>query len=277
MMRGMRVASWNVNSLLARLPRVLAWIRQQAPDILLLQETKCTDEAFPAAAFAELGYAAAHHGEGRWNGVAILSAQGLAEVSTGLQVPAPSGGLEARYLAADCSGIKVSSVYVPNGREIGHPYFDYKLLWLEALRQRVLADQAAGHQMLLVGGDFNVAPTDADVYDPHAFVGATHVSPPERDALKSVLATGLRDLAACGPADPEFTFWDYRQGFFRRRLGMRIDLLLASPLLADKLTRLWVDREERGGERPSDHAPLVADFGDQRTGIEIPPVRANGT
>ncbi len=271
MMPGMRVASWNVNSLPARLPRVLAWIEKRAPDILLLQETKCTDEAFPGESFSELGYASAHHGEGRWNGVAVLSRHGLDEVAAGLQLLAPSGTLEARYLAADCVGIRVASVYVPNGREIGHPYYDYKLHWLEALRRLVVADQRAGRQLLLVGGDFNVARTDRDVYDPAAFVGATHVSQPERDALESIIATGLEDLAGRDPQEPGFTFWDYRQGFFRRGLGMRIDLLLASGSLADRVSRVWVDREERAGERPSDHAPLVADLDSQRDGLGTSP------
>ncbi|MHB1526360.1 MAG: exodeoxyribonuclease III [Candidatus Dormibacteria bacterium] len=273
----MRVASWNINSLPARLPRVLAWIEKQAPDILLLQETKCTDEAFPAESFRQLGYASAHHGEGRWNGVAVLSSQGLAEVTTGLPLLAPSGSLEARYLAADCAGIRVASVYVPNGREIGHPYYDYKLHWLEALRRRVVADQISGRQVLLLGGDFNVARTDSDVYDPAAFVGATHVSRPERDALNSIMATGLEDLARRDSPDPGFTFWDYRQGFFRRGLGMRIDLLLASGSLADRLSRVWVDREERAGERPSDHAPVVADLDDQGGGLGTPASHRHST
>jgi len=259
-MPGMRVASWNVNSLPARLPRVLEWIGTQAPDILLLQETKCTDDAFPAAAFAELGYSSAHHGEGRWNGVAIISRSPLEAVAKGLGLPAPSGLAEARYLAADCQGLRVATVYVPNGREIGNPYFEYKLRWMEALRQLLLADLAGGRRLLLIGGDFNVAPTDRDVYDPAAFVGATHVSGPERDALKAILATGLEDLARRDSDQPGFTFWDYRQGFFRRGLGMRIDLLLASAPLAAGLDRVWVDLKARGGERPSDHAPLVAEL-----------------
>lgn len=260
MMPRMRVASWNVNSLAARLPRVLDWIRRHDPDILLLQETKCSDQAFPTDAFAELGYFSAHHGEGRWNGVAIVSRQTPVEVATGLAVLAPNGMAEARYLDASCDGMRVASVYVPNGREIGHPYFDYKLRWMAAMRERLLDDQAGGHPLLLIGGDFNVAPSDRDVYDPVAFAGATHVSQPERDALDAILATGLQDLARRDSSQPGFTFWDYRQGFFRRGLGMRIDFLLAAPALAARLDRVWVDREERGGMRPSDHAPLVAEL-----------------
>ena len=260
MMRCMRVASWNVNSLAARLPRVLDWIRRRDPDILLLQETKCANQAFPSAAFAELGYFSAHHGEGRWNGVAIVSRQNPVGVATGLDVLAPNGMAEARYLTASCDGTRVASVYVPNGREVGHPYFDYKLRWMAAMRKRLLDDRAAGHPLSLLGGDFNVAPSDRDVYDPAAFAGATHVSQPERDALDAILATGLEDLARRESGQPGFTFWDYRQGFFRRGLGMRIDLLLAAPDLATRLDRVWVDREERSGTRPSDHAPLVAEL-----------------
>lgn len=253
----MLIASWNVNSLTARLPRVLAWLESSRPDVLLVQETKCADTAFPAEALAGIGYQSAHHGDGRWNGVAIISRVGIAEVVRGLNTTAPTGLPEPRFLSANCGGMRVASVYVPNGREIGHPYFSYKLAWLQELGQVVARDLTKGE--LVVGGDFNVAPTDQDVFDPEAFIGATHVTVEERGALQAVIAKGLVDLATIGQ-NPGFTFWDYRQGFFRRGLGMRIDLLLASPATASRVTRLWVDRQERAGERPSDHAPLVAEL-----------------
>lgn len=254
----MLIATWNVNSLAARLPRVLDWMVRHNPDVLLLQETKLADPSFPAAAFEAIGYLVAHRGDGRWNGVAIASRIGLTPVEGGAFTAAPTGLVEPRYLAADCGGLRVASVYVPNGREIGHPFFAYKLAWLGDLAKTVRASMAAGD--LLVGGDFNVAPTDADVFDPQAFVGSTHVTKEERDALRSVLAEGLFDLAAAGAEPPTFTYWDYRQGFFRRGLGMRIDLLLGSSGVLDRLRGVAVDREERAGTRPSDHAPLTAEI-----------------
>lgn len=174
----MLIASWNVNSLTARLPRVLAWLESSRPDVLLVQETKCADAAFPAEALAGMGYQSAHHGDGRWNGVAIISRVGIAEVVRGLDTPAPTGLPEPRFLSANCGGMRVASVYVPNGREIGHPYFSYKLAWLQELGEVVARDLTKGE--LVVGGDFNVAPTDQDVFDPEAFIGATHVTVEER-------------------------------------------------------------------------------------------------
>ncbi|MHB8393741.1 MAG: exodeoxyribonuclease III [Candidatus Dormibacteria bacterium] len=252
------MATWNVNSLTARLPRVLGWLEQEHPEVLLIQETKCADSSFPRDALAAMGYESAHHGDGRWNGVAIISRVGIEGVVRGLSTPAPTGLPEPRFISADCGGVRLASVYIPNGREIGHPFFTYKLAWLQELSQVVANDLAHGD--LLVGGDFNVAPTDRDVFDPEAFVGATHVTAEERAALQAVIAEGLVDLAITRD-DPGFTFWDYRQGFFRRGLGMRIDLLLASAPIAARLTRIWVDRQERAGARPSDHAPLVAELG----------------
>lgn len=255
----MRIVTWNVNSLIARLPRVVSWLRLHEPDVLLLQETKCADASFPASEFSALGYRSAHHGEGRWNGVAVLSRVGLEGITPGLAIPSPDGRLEGRYLAADCGGLRVASVYVPNGRELGHPYFAYKLAFLEELRRLVTAHLAAGGRPMVLGGDFNIAPTDADVFDPAAFVGLTHVSPEERSALAALLGAGLQDLATLPGQEPAFTYWDYRQGFFRRGLGMRIDLLLGSAELAPLVRVVTVDRGERGGERPSDHAPLEVD------------------
>ncbi len=254
----MLIATWNVNSLTARLPRVIAWLSANQPDILLLQETKLADAAFPRAAFEELGYETAHHGDGRWNGVAVISRVGMSGVATGLPTLAPTGRAEPRYLSATCSGLRVASVYIPNGREVGHPFFEYKLRWLEELSRSVRRELASGD--LLLGGDFNVAPSDQDVFDPKAFEGATHVTPQERAALQAVLDQGLVDLAMSVPEPSGYTYWDYRQGFFRRGLGMRIDLLLASPGVAARVTRVTVDREERSGVRPSDHAPLLAEL-----------------
>lgn len=254
----MLVATWNVNSLTARLDRVISWLTANRPDVLLLQETKLADAAFPSAAFQELGYEAAHHGDGRWNGVAVISRIGLSDPTPGLTLPAPTGRSEPRYLEATCGGIRIGSVYCPNGREVGHPFFTYKLEWLRELSRRV-ADSLT-HSELLLGGDFNVAPTDQDVFDPKAFEGATHVTPEERAALQAVLDQGLVDLSQVAPQPSGFTYWDYRQGFFRRGLGMRIDLLLGSPGVAERVRGVRVDREERAGTRPSDHAPLIVEL-----------------
>jgi exodeoxyribonuclease-3 len=252
------IATWNVNSLTARLPRVIAWLGANQPDILLLQETKLADAAFPAGPFQELGYETAHHGDGRWNGVAIISRVGLSGVTPGLPTLAPTGLPEPRYLSATCGGLRVGSVYCPNGREVGHPFFEYKLRWLSELSRRVVVELGRGE--LVLGGDFNVAPTDQDVFDPKAFEGATHVTDQERAGLRVVLDQGLVDLALTAPEPSGYTYWDYRQGYFRRGLGMRIDLLLGSPAVAARLLRVWVDREERAGVRPSDHAPLVVEL-----------------
>jgi exodeoxyribonuclease-3 len=251
------IATWNVNSIQARLPLVLEWLDRRRPDVLLLQETKCLPGAFPRAEVEAAGYQVADHGEGRWNGVAVLSQVGLDEVATGLDLAAPDGRVEARYLAADCGPLRIASVYVPNGRELGHPYFTYKLAFLEELRGRVARELAGGRPFIL-GGDFNIAPKDSDVFDPAAFVGQTHVSPEERAALASVLGAGVVDLAALPGQTPSYTYWDYRQGFFRRGLGMRIDLLLGSPDVVSAVELVEVDRSPRQAARPSDHAPLTA-------------------
>ncbi len=253
----MLIATWNVNSIQARLPLVLEWLDRRRPDVLLVQETKCPPGAFPRTDVEAAGYRVADHGEGRWNGVAVLSRVGLDQVATGLELEAPDGRVEARYLAADCGPLRVASVYVPNGRELGHPYFTYKLAFLEELRQRVAGELACGRPLVL-GGDFNVAPKDSDVFDPAAFVGQTHVSQDERDALAAVLGAGLVDLADLPGQAPSYTYWDYRQGFFRRGLGMRIDLLLGSREVARATRLVEVDRSARGASHPSDHAPLMA-------------------
>ena len=252
----MLIATWNVNSIQARLPLVIEWLERRRPAVLLIQETKCQAGAFPTDQAEAAGYQVADHGEGRWNGVAVLSRVGLDHASRGLDLLAPDGRVEARYLAADCGPLRVASVYVPNGRELGHPYFTYKLAFLEKLRKQVTIELAGGKPFVL-GGDFNIAPKDTDVFDPGAFVGQTHVSPEERDALTAVLGVGVVDLAELPGQTPSYTYWDYRQGFFRRDLGMRIDLLLGSPELASATEQVAVDRWARQASRPSDHAPLT--------------------
>lgn len=250
----MKVATWNVNSMNARWPRVHEWLTLHQPDVVLVQETKQTDEKFPFAALAEMGYDAAHHGLGQWNGVAIVSRTELTEVQRGL-----GDDVEARFIAATCRGIRFHSCYVPNGRALDDPHYAYKLRWLEALR--ALLAERDRTQPLIVGGDFNVALSDLDVYDPAAFVGATHVSEPERAAIRALLDTDLVDLVRQYHVDePAFTWWDYRNGSFRRGWGLRIDYLLADVVTASRVRDAHVDREARKGEKPSDHAPVVAEL-----------------
>jgi exodeoxyribonuclease III len=258
----MRIATWNVNSVLARLPRLAQWLELAAPDVVCLQETKVGAEAFPADAVTALGYEVAQHGEGRWNGVAVLYRVGLADVEPGLPGDPgfpDAGTREARTLAATCGPVRVRSVYVPNGRTPDDPHYAYKLRWLAALRDAVTAD-AAGSAPFAVLGDFNIAPQDADVWDPAAFAGATHVTPAERTALARLRETGLTDVVpriAKGPHP--FTYWDYRAGAFHKGMGMRIDLVYANAALAGAISDAWVDREARKGKGPSDHAPVIVD------------------
>jgi exodeoxyribonuclease-3 len=266
-----------VNSVRARLPRLLEWLGQVGPDVLCVQETKVAADAFPEREVAELGYATAHHGEGRWNGVALLSRVGLDDVRRGMAgdpgwagEPEGDGGgspglfeqprQEARTVSGLCAGVRVWSVYVPNGRTPESAHYGYKLNWLEAMRTAVAADLADGAPVA-VCGDFNVAPADSDVFDPTAFIGATHVTKPERDALAGLLATGLADIVPKPMKGPNpFTYWDYRAGMFHQDKGMRIDLIYASPSIADAVTSAYIDREARKGKGPSDHAPIVIDF-----------------
>ena len=258
----MRIATWNVNSVLARLPRLVEWLELAAPDVVCLQETKVGADAFPADAVAPLGYAVAHHGEGRWNGVAVLSRLKMEDVVRGL--PGDPGfpdehALEARTLAATCGPVRVRSVYVPNGRTPDDPHYSYKLRWLAALQAAVAAD-ASGSLPFAVMGDFNVAPADDDVWDPAAFVGSTHVTPEERAALAGLLDLGLTDVPARALKGEPFTYWDYRAGMFHKGMGMRIDLVLASGVVAAAVKDAYVDREARKGKGPSDHAPIVVDL-----------------
>ncbi|NLU78785.1 exodeoxyribonuclease III [Micromonospora sp. HNM0581] len=256
----MRLATWNVNSVKARLPRLLDWLAGTEPDVVCLQETKCPDGAFPAAEVGELGYTVASHSDGRWNGVAILSRAGLADVTVGFPgepgFPAP----EARAISATCGGLRVWSVYVPNGRAPDDPHYAYKLAWLAALRD-VLDAELANPTPLAVCGDFNVAPADDDVWDPTLFVNSTHVTPPERAALAALRDLGLTDVVPTAMKGPHpFTYWDYRAGMFHQNKGMRIDLVYASAPLARAVRSAYVDREARKGKGPSDHAPVVVDF-----------------
>ena len=248
----MNIATWNVNSLTARWPRVSEWLETTSPDVVLVQETKQTDAKFPFAGLAELGYESAHFGQGQWNGVAIFSRVGLEDVVSGL-----GDDEEARCLRATCGGVRVYSCYVPNGRALDNPHYTYKLKWLADLRDEL--DARDRSQPIVVGGDFNVTMTDEDVYDPSVFEGATHVSPEERAAMTALLETGMVDLARQhAPEGQRFTWWDYRNGAFRRGWGLRIDYLFADEATAQRVSEVRVDREARKGEKPSDHAPVVA-------------------
>jgi exodeoxyribonuclease III len=259
----MRIATWNVNSVTARLPRLLPWLDAVKPDVVCLQETKVGADAFPASDVEKLGYQVAAHGDGRWNGVAILSKLGLADVVPGLRGDPgypTSEVFETRVITATCGGVRVCSVYVPNGREPGHEHYTYKLAWLAALREAI-ADDAADDRPFAVLGDFNVAPTDDDVWDPEAFRFATHVTPPERAALAALRDLGLRDVMPRPlKYDKPFTYWDYRAGMFHKNLGMRIDLVYANAGFADAVTDAYIDREARKGTGASDHAPVVVDL-----------------
>jgi exodeoxyribonuclease-3 len=267
----MRIATWNVNSVKQRLPRLLPWLDERRPDVVCLQETKLADDAFVDLLGEELagrGYEVALHGEPTWNGVAILSRVGLDDVVVG--VPGAPGfpNPEARAVSATCGGIRVVSVYVPNGRAPGSDHYRYKLEWLASLREMV----AAGPPELVVCGDMNIAPTDEDVFDPEAYVGHTHVTPPERAALAELEAVGLRDVVRDRwPNERVFTYWDYRAGMFHQDLGMRIDLVLASAPVASRVKAAWVDRQARKGRGPSDHAPVIVDL-DEAVDGDIGPV-----
>lgn len=255
----MRIATWNVNSLRARLDKVEGWLAARQPDVLLMQETKLTDLAAPLLPFRAAGYALAHHGEGRWNGVAIASRVGLEDVQAGLGGP-PGRGDEARFLTARCGGIRVISVYAPNGRALGTETYTAKLEWYGRLRAWLEAN-ADPAEALVLGGDLNVAPADADVYDPAAYVDTTHTSGPERAAFAALLAWGLVDAYRLRhPEGGRFTWWDYRAGNFHKGLGMRIDHLLVSRPVAERLTGAEIDRDARKGPTPSDHAPLWIDL-----------------
>src|SRR5215469_5458324 len=267
----MRVATWNVNSVKQRVPRLLPWLDQRQPDVVCLQETKLADDAFADLLGDELarrGYATAHHGEAQWNGVAILSRVGLDDVVAGIAGAPGFPHPEARAVSATCGGVRLHSVYVPNGRVPDSEHYRYKLEWLAALGGMV----SAGPESMIVCGDMNIAPTDADVFDPEAYVGQTHVTPPERAALAELQALGLHDVIRDRwPAERVFTYWDYRGGMFHRDLGMRIDLVLATDAVAGRVRAAWVDRQARKGTAPSDHAPVIVDLDEAPDG-DIGPV-----
>jgi exodeoxyribonuclease-3 len=253
-----RLATWNVNSLRVRQPRVEQWLAEIRPDVLCMQETKLADDAFPALAFEALGYTSAHHGQGQWNGVAVLSRIGITDVVAGFGDGEPPDP-EARIISATCRGIRVTSVYVPNGRSPDNEQYAYKLGWLDRLRVHLGAGSPS--VPMLLAGDFNIAPEDRDVYDPAKFVGATHVSEPERAALRALESWGLEDVFRRHHDDPScFSWWDYRAGDFHEGRGMRIDLMLATAPLAAATTWCVIDRNARKGKLPSDHAPVVVDL-----------------
>ena len=263
----MRLATWNVNSLTARLERVLDWLPSVQPDVFCMQETKVTDATMPALAFRELGYEVVHHGLGRWNGVAIASRIGIEDVTAGLG-DAPDGWTDegGRFLAATCGGVRVVTIYVPNGRVVGSEFYEAKLAWLDRLNDWIGSSCDPGRELALCG-DFNVAPADDDVWDAQAVHGATHVSQPERERVARLREWGLVDVVRRFHPEPGFyTWWDYRAGNFHKNLGMRIDHIYATPPLARRAVAAERDREARKPKSfrgiPSDHAPLYADFAD---------------
>jgi exodeoxyribonuclease-3 len=272
-----RIATWNVNSVKQRVPRLLPWLDERRPDVVCLQETKLADEAFEdllGDALEERGYAVAVHGEPTWNGVAILSRAGLEDVEKG--VPGAPGfpDPEARAVSATCGGIRMVCVYVPNGRVPDSDHYRYKLEWLASLREML----AATPKETIVCGDMNIAPRDQDVFNPEAYVGHTHVTPAEREALAELEALGLHDVVReHWPHDRVFSYWDYRAGMFHQDLGMRIDLVLAGGPVASRVQAAWVDRQARKGSGPSDHAPVIVDLDeapDGDVGPVVPPPSA---
>ena len=276
----MRLATWNVNSIKQRVPRLLPWLDQRQPDVVCLQETKLADDALATLLgeqFVNRGYQFATHGEAQWNGVAILSKVGLDDVVTGVADAPGFPRPEARAVSATCGGIRVHSLYVPNGRVPDSDHYRYKLDWLAALAH----DLSRGPDDAVVCGDMNIAPTDEDVFDPEAYIGQTHVTAPEREALAQLQALGLRDVVRDRwPGKRVFTYWDYRAGMFHRDLGMRIDLVLATVPVAERVWAAWVDRHARKGSGPSDHAPVIVDLDeapDGDIGPVVPPPSAPAT
>jgi exodeoxyribonuclease-3 len=263
----MRIATWNVNSLKARMPAVEQWLSAVEPDVFCMQETKLADDAFPYDTFRAHGYEVAHNGNGAWNGVAIASRVGIEDVVNGL--PGDNDGSEARAVRAVCGGVTVVSVYVPNGRVVASEHYEYKLVWLDGL-VAYATDLVADRDKVLIAGDFNVAPTDLDLYDPKAFVGDTHVTPAERGALERLFSLGFEDVLREQYPGTErlFSWWDYRRGDFHQGRGMRIDLILASKAVASRSSWAIIDRNARKGQgsktapQPSDHSPVVLQLAD---------------
>jgi exodeoxyribonuclease-3 len=266
----LRVATWNVNSLKMRLPRVLELLEQYRPDLACLQETKSEPDAFPDGPLAEAGYRAVHHSAGRWAGVALLARADAAIDNVGAGLEGEPVRDEARWIEADVDGVRAVSVYVPNGQAVGAPAFADKLRFLEAIAARV-PELLANERPVVIGGDFNVCRTDLDVYDPAAFVGSTHVTHEERARFEAIVSAGLVDsFRRLHPDATAYTWWDYRAGNFHKGLGLRIDYVLVTPDLAKRLERCGIARDYRKGKKPSDHAPLMAQIGPPGDGIQIP-------
>lgn len=262
----MRIATWNVNSLKVRLEKLEEWLASAQPDVLCLQETKLSDSAFPGMDIERMGYEWVHHGSGRWNGVAILSKVGISDVRTGFDDGQDDDASETRAITANCGGVQVTSVYVPNGRSLDNEMYQWKLEWLDRLH--AFLDRTSNPQdKLAVCGDFNIAPRDIDVYNPKVFVGATHVSDEERKRLNALMDWGLEDgFRRVWPDQPKlYSWWDYRAGNFHKGFGMRIDLILLSKPLADNVRFALMDRNARKGTAPSDHAPTFADISDTKS------------
>jgi exodeoxyribonuclease-3 len=258
-----RIATWNVNSIRSRIDRVTTWLEANDIDVLAIQETKCREDQFPGLELSAMGYEYAHFGLNQWNGVAILSRVGLDDVATSFAEDQPTFGdpaaLEARSIGATCGGVRVWSLYVPNGRTLDNPHYTYKLAWLERLRQ-VAAEWLTANPdaQIALTGDWNVAPTDEDVWDMTVFEGHTHVSAPERAAFQAVIDAGFADVVRPHTPGPGvYTYWDYQQLAFPKKRGLRIDFILASKALAARVDSAWIDREERKGKGASDHAPVV--------------------
>lgn len=262
----MRIATWNVNSIRSRIDRVVGFLQRHDVDVLAIQETKCREDQFPGLELSALGYEYAHVGLNQWNGVALLSRVGLTDVATSFAQDQPTYDevLEPRAVGGTCGDLRMWSLYVPNGRELDHAHYTYKLAWLERLREagaQWLADDPQAQ--IALTGDWNIAPTDDDVWDPEFFVGRTHTSAPERAAFDAVVDAGFADVVRPHTPGPGvFTYWDYQQLRFPKRQGMRIDFVLGSPALAGRVKDAWIDREERKGKGASDHAPVVVDLAD---------------
>ena len=258
--RGVRIATWNVNSLKVRLPRVEEWLAEVQPDVVCMQETKLADDAFPALTFQGLGYESVHHGQGQWNGVAILSKVGIDDVVANFAPASGEPDPDARIITARCGGLRCSSVYVPNGRSLDNDHYQYKLRWLAQLKRHLDA-VGSPDEPFVVTGDFNIAPDDRDVYDPSKFVDATHTSQAERDLLADLESWGLSDLFRQHyEQDRLYSWWDYRAGDFHQGRGLRIDLVLGTRAVAERAAWSIVDRNARKGTSPSDHAPVVVDL-----------------
>lgn len=255
----MKIASWNVNSLKVRMPHLTDWLASRQPDVVGLQETKCEDHAFPDTELAALGYRSVFDGQKTYNGVALLSRQPASEVQRGIPGFADE---QKRAIAASFSELRVIDLYVVNGKAVGDEKYDYKLRWLEAV-QAWVAEELKRHPKLVVLGDFNIAPDDRDVHDPEGWREQILCSTPEREALQRLCALGLHDSFRLHSQEAgQFSWWDYRAAGFRRNLGLRIDLVLVSDALKASCCAASIDREPRTWERPSDHAPVLAEFGD---------------